>query len=435
MKQALIVAYYFAPHSHSGVQRPLKFAKYLPDFGYQPTVLTCGNMRWNVRDESLLDEVEGSHVDTVRLNAPHFGSLEGPLLSRRLPGRLILKIEAALFEDRADWAMGNLRRAVALARRISAHVVYTTGPPHSVHFMGWYLKRKLGIPWIIDFRDPLSLDPAFRNRRGLDGLVVGMRRSLFRHYEQMWLGEADTALTVSDPMTEDLRAAYPHSRCPVETITNGYDEQDFSRVVPLPGSHDRCTIVYTGKLFGGRNPRVFLEGVRHAIALRPELKGQIEISFVGDYPNHILDMLCAADLKSVVKLAGPAEHSRCLAYQLGADVNLLLVSPIGAGGGRHTLTGKIFEYLRAGRPILALVPEGAAKEFIDRNGLGLTVAPGDSRSVSDALLFLVDRWRNQRLGGYAASEELLPQFERRALTRRLAAILNRCISRPVGGAG
>jgi len=425
VKNVLLVTFYFPPYSHPGVQRPLKFARYLPEFGYHPVVLTCGNMPWDCHDhQTHAAEVEDK-LEVRPVDAPRFGALGEPLLGPRFLDKLVLKAESVFFEDRLDWALGAREAALRLVRDRDIHLVWTTGPPHSAHFLGRHLGRKASLPWVADFRDPMAPEPSPEAPAWARLGREAKRRSLLALYERMCVNRADAVVVVTDRMAEDLRRRHPRAASKVTAITNGFDDADFVGVEPRPGDPRKCTLVHTGRFWDGQTPADFLAGLRLALRRAPELKNELEVVFVGPEDTPATAALAAPDLRDVVRRPGAVGHREAIARQLGADANLLIVSGRGARGG-HILTGKVFEYLRAGRPVLAVVPRGEAHAFIEKNGLGRTVHPADHSGVAEALLGLHAEWKRGGLNAVSPPAELLARYTRRRLTGALAALFDRC---------
>ena len=424
MKNILLACFYFPPYCHSGVQRPLKFAKYLPLFGYRPIVLTCRNMPWDAYDyETYESEVVGK-MTVYQLDAPRFDALNYPFFGRKLPDRLILKLEKLLLEDRLDWTIGVCKQAVRLIDKHRIHLVFTTGPPHSIHFLGYYLKRKTGIPWILDYRDPLIEHRNVSGLNGLDSLFHHVQnRVLFKAYQRLWLKAADRVVAVTDAMTHELRSQHPEFGEKIQTVTNGFDENDFHNIYPTSGSGSKFTMLYTGRCTPPRSPMDFLAGLKKALAKDHVLKKELKILFIGSYSQEIVTALTAPDLQGIVHYLGPASHYRAVAYQSRCDVSLLLMAPTDS----LTVPGKLFEYMRAGRPILALSPDGEARNIVERNGLGLTVEPSDHDGISRAILRLHEMWRNKTLAMFRPSRTVCRQYDRRNLTQRLSMLLDGCL--------
>jgi len=426
VKNILLVSFYFPPYSHPGVQRVLKFAKYLPLYGYHPLVLTCGNMPWKDFDFDTYDSEVKNRIQVRKVDAPRFSSLGHSFLGARFMDKLILRFEALLFEDRLDWALGARKEALKLVERDSITLVVTSGPPQSVHFLGYHIKKKTATPWVIDFRDPMVKHIPTMGLSRRDRLLEELKkRTLFLFYERMFLRAADFVVTATEAMAQDFKSMHPGVTRKMTTITNGFDEQDFAGVAPQKTERKHFTMVYTGR-FWATHPLNFLEGLRRALRRDPGLKNELRVLFVGEYDGELTKLLASFEFLGIVKTPGAMRHRDAISYQLGSDVNLLILSVLEEAGSGYIFTGKIFEYLRARRPILAIVPNCVAREFIEENKLGYTVHPTDHEGIADAIIFLHRRWKTNTLRSSRPSEALLAQYERRHLTEQLAEIFDRC---------
>ncbi len=424
MRNIVLVTYFFPPYNHSGIQRPLKFAKWLPKFGYDPIVLTCGNMRWDAYDVDTYKSEVLNKIEVFKFNAPRFKGIGSPLFSRHFMDKWILKLETLFFEDRLDWAIGVRQKSLELVRDREVKLVFTTGPPQSVHYIGLYLKRKLGIPWVMDFRDPMVQRAPAQGGGKIKHFIQELRkRTLFLMYERLWVKKANSVVTATKSMTANFQFQHPDFAKKITTITNGFDPEDFDGLKGTRRDKSRFTLVYTGRLTEPRSPRDFFEGLRKALTINSKLRDQLEVLFIGPYNKKNIAMLSAPDLRGVVKYLGIMDHIDCISYQLGSDANLLIVAPADS----FCIPGKLFEYLRAGQPILALTPEGIVKKVIDDNRLGVTVDPLNHEGIASHIIALYKLWKNGNLGSIKPSEAFLKQYERKTLTHKLAGIFDQCL--------
>jgi len=341
----------------------------------------------------------------------------------------ILKMETIFFEDRFDWALGVRQEAMELVRRRNIDLIYTTGPPHSVHFLGYYVKKNTGIPWVMDFRDPMTKHAPTAGLGRLKTFCEELKKkTLLFLYESMFIRKADRVITATEPITQDLKALHPQNSPKITTITNGFDEQDFIGVTPRNGERRRLTIVYTGRFWAHQSPFDFLEGAKLALKRNPKLKDEMRVFFIGDINPQHTKLLTSPELFGTVQILGAMPHRDAISYQLGGDVNLLIVTPSEEKGGSRIFTGKIFEYLRAGRPILAIVPKGITWELIELQNLGYTVHPTDHSGIAQAIIAIYEKWRNSDLESFQLSPKLLREYDRRNLTEKLVKIFHGCFS-------
>ena len=428
MKRVLIISYYFPPMGAGGVQRTLKFVRYLPDFGWEPIVLTVKDVLYHARDESLLEEVKDRTIirtesfDPQRLVQRWRRKTDTqPSRERRFPFLEILNrsfLPWLLVPDsKILWVPYAVREARRLADSRGIDVVFTTSPPQSVHLAGLGLKRGTGLPWIADFRDnwrtkQYERTPTPIHKRSNDRQVGRVVRA------------ADRIITVSVPITEDLIRRSGRSETHFSTLLNGYDSVDFSGIQPR--SQDRFTMTYCGALDPVRNPDVFLLGVELALRDRPDLRKKLRIHLVGSVYGIDLDgMIRHYDLNDVVQVVGYVSHQHCIEMMMDSDLLLLMVSE---KTGSDLVTGKIFEYLAAGKPILALVPGGEAEKLILKYARGSVVPPDDAAGVAAQVLRAFTLWERGDLKLSIPPWKGIEQYERRAQTETLARIFDDVVS-------
>ena len=379
MKKILIISYYWPPSGGAGVQRWLKFTKYLPEFGIQPVVLTVdpAQASYAQRDESLLAEVhpatEVHYSDTFELYNVYLrltGKKEIPYGGFANTGkesmvqRLAKAVRGNFFlpDPRRGWNRHAFRKAVELIRQHGIETVVTTSPPHSTQLIGLKLKQKLGICWVADMRDPWT-DIYYYNE-----LYHSLpARRLDRAMEQKVLSHADRVITVSQDMkrifTEKLS---PAAAAKITVIPNGYDEDDFAQPAAQAGDSGQFIISYTGTISEAYHMDGFLTAVA---ALPEEQQSKIRLRFVGQVPPSIVARLKQALPLVTLELVGYVDHLKSVAYLLASSMQLLIIPKVENNKG--IVTGKFFEYLASGKPVLAIGPrEGDLDRMIGETKCG-----------------------------------------------------------------
>ena len=432
MRRALIITYYFPPAGGSGVQRTLKFVKYLREFGWEPVVLTARNADYPAYDQTLAEEIPaGTPVYRAPLFEPYrlyrrftgkaadaatdIATLtQDPASRARLSERISEWIRASLFipDARIGWRLP----AVALGRRIIAReniqVIFSSAPPYTTHLIGRRLKQISGLPWVADFRDSwigwLSTPP----------WRPAPARALERRMEAAVLRQADRLLTVSTGVREDLLSRHPESSDDRwRLLPNGFDAADFAGIQPLARSSG-FTLIYTGSMYGNRNPRFLLRALEELAARgNPQIE-RLQVQLIGRVDGAILRDIAASPVHHLFTHVPYVTHRESLARLLAADAALLLIDA--APANRGIVTGKIFEYIGAGLPILALAPEGDAARLIREHQLGLSVPPEDVTAIAAALCQLLEGRISRRAADHSAAR----LFERREQTRQLAALFD-----------
>lgn len=410
--KVLLVSLYFPPAGGGGVQRPLKFATHLPGLGIETHVLAPTDPKWLHSDEELQPPTQ-AWIHRARYLGPRgrrpAEELHGRQGLDRLSRQARLSFRRFLLPDEnVSWNVAAIPAALKIVRREGIDVVLTTSPPSSVHLIGAAVKRATGVPWVADLRDSLIAHPHRRPER----LPARVKERGERVVARLVARRADAVVTVSDAIAAEAKAFRPLG--PVVTIPNGCDFDDFDGLEYRRG--DRFRITHAGSFFGKRDPRPFLTALA-------ESGRDVVARFVGDFRSADREWAEGLELGDRLELHPYAPRSRSLALQRDSDALLLLI-PDAGGRGRGVLSGKVFEYLAAERPILAAVPpDGAAAELLRETGAGVVVAPDDVAGLRGALEELHDRWRAGSLDGVTLAPEARRRLSRRARAEELARVL------------
>ena len=437
MKRVLVVTYYWPPSGGSGVQRWVKFAKYLPQEGWQPVIYTPDNPEYTAIDHTLEAEVphtveiirrpitepynlyrrlmgKGASTDMKTLTAGASGGAVTEISSgkKSFKQRLSLWIRGNLFvpDPRVGWVKPSVRFLKKYLAEHPVDVIVTTGPPHSMHLIGQRLHKELGIPWIPDFRDPWS------RMYYLKHLPMSARTwCRLRAMEQSVLDDCSTVLAVTPLVQEEFQA---QTKTPVAMITNGYDGGDFEQAVEPDGFFN---VVHTGLFAADGNPLNFWKALGIKAWADPDFKAALRLRLVGKVDSEVYAAIEEAGLKNNVVDLGYRDHLTAVREQLAATI---LVLPLRNDPEyRPILPGKLFEYLASRRPILGIGQEdGAMARVLADTGAGVT-AGWDNLDAMGA--FIDKAWEQFKAGGVPAVEGDIARFSRRSITRELAALLER----------
>jgi glycosyltransferase involved in cell wall biosynthesis len=408
----LLVSLYFPPAGGGGVQRPLKFAAHLPALGIETHVLAPDDPKWMHRDDDLRPPTQ-AWVHRVRFLGPGGGKpaealqgragLERATTQARLLARRLLVPDASV-----SWVLTATPAAIRLVRREKIDAVVTTSPPGSVHMIGAAVKRATGAHWVADLRDSLVAHPHRRS----ESTATRLKERSSQGVARLVARSADAIVSVSDAIAEEARALDPTGQ--VVTIPNGCDFDDFAGLDYRPAQRFRIT--HTGSFFGRRSPRPFLSALAGSGL-------DVVARFVGDFRTVDREWAEQLGLGDRLELHPFTSRRRALELQRDSEALLLLI-PDAGGRGRGVLSGKVFEYLAAERPILAAVPpDGAAAELLRESGAGVVVPPDDEEAIGSALAELESRYRAGSLDGTLLPEELKERLSRRARTEELAELL------------
>ena len=420
--RALIVSYYFPPAGGGGVQRVLKWAQYLPQHGVDVDVLAPDTSGW-LQEDASLEIPDSVTVHRARNRSPktrrpaeELAGLSGP---RRMLHRAALQPRRLLYPDiHAGWTIAAAPRGIQVVAERGIDVVISTSPPKTCHVIARRIARATGVPWIADFRDSWLDLPHLR----LDNRAVQVRQAVNIRYATRLLSHAAAITTVSEPLARDLRRRHPE--VPVHVITNGVD---FAQLTSLPATEpllrdaqraDRWVISYTGNFFGRQSPTTFLQALRDVIEAEPDRAASIVVRCVGGLRAADQELIASSPaLREIVECVEFLPHDSVLAEQRAADMLFLYVAP--GRGSEGIYTGKAFEYVASGRPILALAPSNnVAAQLVRDANAGIVVDPEDVASIANALRTEHDRWKAH---GRAPTRELDAEV-RAAISREHQAL-------------
>ncbi len=425
MKRVLVIAYYWPPSGGSGVQRWVKFVKYLPAEGWEPVVFAPLQADYPSLDPSFEAEVPAS-VEVLR------GPIWEPYAAyRKLTGakstevteissgrksfkqRLSLWIRANVFvpDPRVGWVRPSVKRLRKYLKENPVDVIITTGPPHSVHLIGQKLHHTTGIPWIPDFRDPWSRMYYLKYLP-----MTGCTWRKLRAQEQAVLDQSTTVLTCTPLVQEEFAA---QTATPVACITNGFDQEDFTGPAPEPDGH--FNLSHTGLFAADGNPLALWKVLGEMAAADPQFRTAFRLRLAGKVDREVLETIRAQGLIDNVISLGYCDHARAVAEQRSATVLLL---PLRKDPQyRPILPGKLFEYLAARRPVLGIgQTDGAMARVLSSTGAGVTLDWADEEGLRT---FLADAWRQFRAGGVPAPAGDIGPYSRRATAHALAELLEK----------
>lgn len=439
MKRVLIVSYFFPPSQAIGALRVSKFAKYLADYGWEARVLTAAPELLSFT-QSLNVEIPEAQIVRVRYWDP-LTKMERQVVQERYqrsatagattaPGRRkllslrslirplwrLFPINQVRFPDRSmPWYLPALRSGREVLRAWQPDALFSSAGPPGSHIIASLLSRHSGLPWVADYRDLWSHNHSVVYPRWID--------SLERTIERKIVAPASALVTVSNPLADYLRDAHQK---PVEVIMNGFDERDFEHAVPLTTPF---TITYTGSA----NPPVSDPSALFAATAQLHhdntiCPGAFLIRFYGNISPKVQAIAEQHGISDYVRVNGAVPHQESVRHQMESSV-LLLLTWSGEQRQGGVLTGKVFEYLGAGRPILAVGAQDASvSALLNRTRAGLW-----SNAV-DAIAAQLREWiyQHQQKGriDFASNEQHIRSLTRRVQSQQLAALLNRVTAPP-----
>jgi glycosyltransferase involved in cell wall biosynthesis len=451
-KKVLVIAYIFPPLARAGVHRTVRFARYLPELGWDLTVLTVAEAYYppnspmdrellrkiphgvkiestpvfrgvenlfqlknflrkkkkaspshkpqSIGAKALAEEGASGHVKTA--NAKSRGFIQR--------GKDLITDLTSIPDKDVNWLPHAVRRALALHRREKFDLVYSTAPPFTDHLVAQLIKQRTGLPWVADFRDPWARAPWKAEILG-----ESVRGKAAAKLERRFVTHADRVILNTDWIHREFTEHYgAHLARKFTVITNGFDPQDFADPV-MPGERgNKLVITHTGALYRKRSPEQFFAACERLLAQGKIAPHELELRFVGGIaPELYRTFECSEALRQTIQVIPQVSHREALGYQMQSDV-LFILQP----GTSVSVPGKIFEYIGMRKRILALTPPGATADVVRENNLGPVIDPEDLPGIEAALRQLVEEYRN---GGIQAPSVngAFKKYDGAELTRQL----------------
>lgn len=423
-KKVLIITYYWPPAGGPGVQRWLKFVKYLPDFGIEPVVYIPENPTYPILDEGLVDEVpKGVTIVRRKIFEPYglASALTGKTAKRISSGIIPIERKQTFLERTSLWIRGNMflpdprvfwvrPSAKFLEKYLKENgidTVITTGPPHSVHLIGLKLKEKMGVNWIADFRDPWT---SIGYHKSLKLTVFAEDRH--KYLEEKVLNAADH-IVVTSPST---RLEFSEiTQKPIDVITNGYD-------VALEKNDKldaKFSLAHIGSLLSERNPTILWQALAELIREVPGFADDFELKLIGTVANDILVALKSYDLNPYVNSLGYVPHHEAVKHQKRSQV--LLLVEINSVETKSIIPGKLFEYMVSGRPVIGIGPTGSDfAQILEQTHTGVFIDYSEKEKLKHTIH---DFYGQYRTGNLSANAVGIEQYSRKNLTAKLAGLL------------
>lgn len=423
-KKVLIITYYFPPAGGPGVQRWLKFVKYLTDFNIQPIVYIPENPTYPIVDEKLVSEISDK---AIILKQPIFepyqlASVFSKNKTKKISSGIIPNQKKQSFLDKTFlWIRGNLFIPDARVFWVKPSVKYlqqyiqennidtiiTSGPPHSLHLIGLKLKQQLNINWLADFRDPWT--------------TIGYHKSLklssyaskkHKQLELQVLNAADTIIVTSNTTKTEFQAI---TQEPIEVITNGYDVEKVAK----PALDEKFSLAHIGSLLSERNPKILWECLSELLSEIPEFAIHFELKLIGTVSQEILETIQNYKLDKYHNNLGYVSHEEAVLQQRKSQVLLLI--EINSPDTKSIIPGKLFEYMVSERPIIAIGPNGSDfAEIITNTNTGVFVNYDEKEKLKNIIINYYHQYLEGKLQSHAVG---LQQYSRKNLTEKLSHII------------
>lgn len=436
MKRVLIITYYWPPSGGSGVQRWLKMSKYLPEYGWQPVIYTTENAEYPIIDHSLEKDV-APNIEVIRrpITEPYsaykkflginkdetvkMGFIQEKEKNKSWKSDLSLWVRGNFFipDARCGWVKPSVRFLKEYLNEHPVDAIISTGPPHSMHLIALKLKEALGLPWIADFRDPWTEIDYYNDLH----LTAWADRKHHR-LEQEVLTKADKVVTVAPDGARRLGRLGNRN---VRTIYNGFDRDDDAQT-PVNLS-EQFTITYLGVLSKIQNPSNLWQALAELIKEDSKFDKSLRINMIGQIDSAVVSSIDENGLTQHVAYSPYMPHDQVSAVHRSSTLLLLLLMPDSEPRAKGLLTGKLFEYMASGRPILCIGPEdGDAARILRETGAGQTISFEDKEKMKEALKNLYQRYLENTLEGNTNPK--VENYSRQVMTQQYATLLNQAIN-------
>jgi glycosyltransferase involved in cell wall biosynthesis len=423
-KKLLIITYYWPPAGGPGVQRWLKFVKYLPDFDVQPIVYVPENPTYPIMDSNLVAEVSDK---AIILKTPIFEPYQlASFLSKNktkkissgiIPNqkkqsfleKVMLWVRGNLFipDARVFWVKPSVAYLEKYIRENEIDTIITSGPPHSLHLIGLELKQKMNLKWLADFRDPWTTIGYHKSLR-LSQYAAKKHKQL----ESQVLNSADTIIVTSKTTKAEFQAL---TTKPIEVITNGFDVEK----VDKQSLDTKFSLAHIGSFLSERNPKIVWESLVELCTEIPDFKSHLEIKLIGAISQEVLDTIEQFGLNSFLNNLGYVSHAEAVTHQRKSQVLLLI--EINSDETKSILPGKLFEYMVSERPILAIGPKDSDfAEIINNTNTGVFFEYSEKAKLKQTIQEYYNHFLEGKLQSHAVG---LQQYSRKNLTQQLVELL------------
>jgi hypothetical protein len=416
MFKVLVIAYYFPPMGLSGVQRTLKFVKYLKNYNWEPTVITTGDVGYFAHDEYLNKELDETNVRVIRVAGRDPNSLLSKFGTIKLPREIFRKVFNKLSQtfyipdNKINWAKKAFAKTEEILKEENFDAIFVTGPPFSSFHVFSPIKKNYRISLIIDYRD-LWYQSYF------SFYPTPFHGSMHKKMEYNVLKAADRIIVTNRQIKEKLLNTYQFLTFnDVVIITHGFDPDDFEKAPVIPKHNKRMILTYSGIFMVYNTPEYFLKAFKKISVEHPEIAKNIELHFVGFLRKENQRLVRKLNLQEFVYDYGYVDHQHAVSKILSSDVLWMMV------GNRKNiyaiLPGKVYEYIGAKKPIIACVPDGAAKTAVQEYPASYICEPDNVDEIKNTILKVYEHYKSSKFS--YPEDDYYTKFRRDFLTEKLS---------------
>lgn len=416
MRKCLVIAYYFPPMGLSGVQRTLKFVKYLREYNWEPIVLTTSNEDYYAYDDSLMNELEAMDIEVYRTKDKQIGKKK----SGNLPNYQIQKLGRFFLnffnipDSKIKWKKIAEKTAQKVFKEHEIDVIFATAPPFTDFLIAKELSDKNNVPYVIDYRDSWT-DNQFHY------FPTPFHKSKSIKLENELLRTSASAIVISRHAKEMLLKRYKFlSYDDVVIIPHGYDSEDFEESKHIGVDKNSFVITHSGVFQDNRTPKYFFKAIQKLIKKNPEISKYLKVRLVGMMRKSHIKMITRYKLENIVSTVGFVNHKESVNYLFSSDVLWLMLND------DIRTPGKLWEYFGSKKPIIATIPDGSMKQLSNQYKASISTNPKDVEEISLAIEKLYELWKKNLLP--KPDDAFVNQFDRKLLTGNLAKQLSSAIN-------
>jgi Glycosyltransferase Family 4 len=425
-RKLLIITYYWPPAGGPGVQRWLKFVKYLPDFDIQPIVYVPENPTYPIIDNQLVEEVSDKAIilknkifEPYQLAGFFSKNKTKKISSGIIPNkkkqtvleRFLLWIRGNVFipDARFLWIKPSVKYLKKYIQENDIDTIVTSGPPHSLHLIGLKLKEDLNVKWFADFRDPWTTIGYHKELK-----LSSYASKIHKELESKVLNAADTIIVTSKTTKAEFEAL---TSKPIEVITNGYDVEKVDKK-PLDS---KFSLAHIGSFLSERNPEILWQSLAELVVEIPSFKNDLELKLIGAVSQEVLKTISKYDLDSYLNNLGYVSHKEAVSHQRSSQVLLLI--EINSENTKSILPGKLFEYMVSERPIIAIGPKDSDfAEIIKSTNTGVFFTYDEKDALKSIITSHYHLFLQQNLKIFPVG---LQHYSRKNLTAQLSKLITR----------
>jgi hypothetical protein len=416
MFKVLILAYYYPPMGLSGVQRTLKFTKYMPHFNWEPTVITAGDVAYYAHDLSLLKEVEDANIRVIRTSARDVNSLlKGKYKTEGMPKEFTRKFLSNLSktffipDNKLSWANKAYKTAKELLEKEKFDIIFTSGPPFSQFLTAAKLKKEFGIPLFVDYREMwLGNQFAF--------YPTPYHRLKHKKLEYSVLKEAEKIVVLNRKSKEKILVTYPFLQYEdVMIIPHGYDSADFENIEPAPKQNKKMRLTFSGIFYDKFTPEYLFRAFKELTVEQPQIADDIELEFIGFLRDENKKIVTELGLEKFVIELGYLNHEDVARHLKSTDALWMMIGNL--NNVEAVSVGKLYEYFGSRKPILGCLPDGADKLALQEYKASFITYPDYIDDIKEALIEIYKLYKENKFP--KPNEDFVLRHDRKYLTEQL----------------